>query len=65
MITNTVRFVSIKTAAQLTGLSQYYVRNGCRTGSIPHIMSGNRYKVDLLRFERQIDELNQEGAERD
>ena len=54
MSENTVRFVSIQKAAQLTGLSQYFIRNGCRAGSIPHIMSGNRYKVDLLRFERQI-----------
>ena len=49
-----VRFVSIKTASQITGLSQYYIRNGCRAGTIPHIMSGNRYKVDLQRFAETI-----------
>ena len=46
--------LSIKTAAEITGLSQYYIRNGCRAGTIPHIMSGNRYKVDLQRFAETI-----------
>lgn len=54
MSTFPVRFVSIKTAAEITGLSQYYIRNGCRAGTIPHIMSGNRYKVDLQRFSESI-----------
>ena len=40
-------FQTIPNAARLTGLSMYYLRKGCREGTVPHIMSGRIYKVDI------------------
>lgn len=40
-------FVSLEEAATITGLSQYYLRQGCRNGTTPHIRCGTSYKVNL------------------
>ena len=50
-----VPFMSIKDAATATGLSQFYIRNGCKDGSVPHIKSGNQYMVNVPLL---IEELN-------
>lgn len=45
---NNVRpFVSIDEAAQLTGLSRFYIRKGVRAGEIQHITSGTKYLINL------------------
>ena len=33
-------FMKINAAAKLTGLSSYFLRKGCKDGSVPHVMSG-------------------------
>lgn len=33
-------FQKIPEACRTTGLSQYFLRKGCRDGSIPHVMVG-------------------------
>ena len=40
-------FQKILEASKTTGLSQYYLRNGCRDGSIPHIKSGTVYLINV------------------
>ena len=40
-------FQKIADAATITGLSQYYLRQGCRDGSVPHIKSGSVYFVNI------------------
>lgn len=40
-------FLKIADAATATGLSQCFLRTGCRDGSVPHIMSGNTYYVNV------------------
>ena len=40
-------FQRIPDACRITGLSQYYLRNGCRDGSIPHIRSGSTYFINI------------------
>ena len=40
-------FQKIADAATTTGLSQFYLRRGCRDGSIPHIRSGTTYFVNI------------------
>lgn len=47
-------FLKIKDAAKVTGLSQHYLRNGCKDGSIPHIKSGTVYFVNVSALLKQL-----------
>lgn len=40
-------FQKIPVASKTTGLSQYFLRQGCKDGSIPHIKSGTVYLVNV------------------
>lgn len=40
-------FQKIPEACKTTGLSQYYLRKGCKDGSIPHIRSGPTYYINV------------------
>lgn len=40
-------FQKIPEACRTTGLSQYYLRKGCKDGSIPHIKSGPTYYINV------------------
>lgn len=51
------RFLSIRDAATVTGLSQFYLRNGCRDGSVPCIRSGRKYLVDVKSLNTMFDEV--------
>ncbi len=53
------QFVGIREAANMTGLSMYYLRNGCRAGTLPCIMCGNRYKVNLPAL---LEQMNRESS---
>lgn len=48
-------FMKIGAASRATGLSQYYLRQGCKNGSIPHIKSGTVYLVNVTKLLRQLD----------
>lgn len=48
-------FMKIREASAVTGLSQYYLRRGCRDGSIPHILSGTVYFVNVPSLLRKLD----------
>lgn len=50
-----VPFQKFKDASKTTGLSQYFLRQGCRNGTIPHIMSGTTYLVNVPALLRQLD----------
>ena len=52
-------FMKINAAAKLTGLSSYYLRKGCRDGSVPHVMSGTVYLVNVPQLLRK---LNADGG---
>lgn len=43
-------YMTIEEAANFTGISKFYIRNGCRRNEIPHIMSGSKYLVNVPRF---------------
>ena len=51
-------FLTIKEAAQLTGLSIRTLRDGCRRDTMPHIMSGNKF---LINAPMLLDDLNRES----
>ena len=40
-------FQTIRAACETTGLSQFYLRRGCKDGTIPHVMSGQIYYIDV------------------
>lgn len=40
-------FQKIADAVKTTGLSAYFLRQGCRDGSVPHIKSGSVYFVNI------------------
>ncbi len=40
-------FQKIPQAAKTTGLSRYFLRNGCKDGTVPHVMSGGVYYVNV------------------
>ena len=40
-------YQKINEAVQSTGLSAYYLRNGCKDGTIPHIRSGSVYYINV------------------
>lgn len=44
----------IPDACRTTGLSQYFLRKGCRDGSIPHIKSGQTYYINVPAFLKQL-----------
>lgn len=50
--------MTLKEACRETGYSVYYLRSGCKAGTVPHVMSGNRYLVNVPLL---IEQLNEES----
>lgn len=48
-------FMKIKEASQVTGLSMYYLRNGCKDGTVPCIKSGTVYFINVPRLLEKLD----------
>lgn len=42
-----IPYMKIKDAARATGLSTYFLRNGCKAGTVPHVMSGTVYFINV------------------
>ena len=47
-------FLRIKDACKVTGLSAYFLRSGCKNGTVPHIMSGTTYFINIPALLRQL-----------
>ena len=47
-------FQKITDAVRTTGLSAYYLRRGCKDGTIPHIKSGTTYFINVPALLRQL-----------
>ena len=47
-------FQKIPDACKTTGLSQYFLRKGCKDGSVPHIKSGPTYYVNIPALLEQL-----------
>lgn len=41
------RYQTIEHACKTTGFSMYYLRNGCKAGTVPHVKNGRVYMVDV------------------
>lgn len=55
-----VMFQPLSNAAQITGLSYFYIREGCDNGKIPYIMVGSDRRVNMPLF---LEQLNKESLE--
>ncbi len=47
-------FQRIPAACRITGLSQSYLRAGCKNGTVPHIKAGGTYLVNVPALLRQL-----------
>ena len=47
-------FQKIADAVKTTGLSAYYLRQGCRDGSVPHVKSGGTYYINIPGLLRKL-----------
>lgn len=47
-------FQSIPNASRKTGLSIYYLRKGCKEGTIPFIMCGSEYRINIPKLMEQF-----------
>ncbi len=48
-------FQKIKDASITTGLSQFFLRNGCKDGSVPNVKSGGVYYVNIPALLKKLD----------
>lgn len=55
-------FLKIKEAAVVTGLSEYFLRKGCRSGSVPHVCNGNVYLVNIPALLRKLGAIEEGKA---
>lgn len=56
-------FQKIAEASRTTGLSQYFLRNGCKDGSIPHIKSGTVYFINVPALIKMLGGGGDDGKE--
>ena len=47
-------FQRIPAACRITGLSQHFLREGCKDGTVPHIKAGGTYMVNIPALLRQL-----------
>lgn len=59
---NQAPFQKIPQACKTTGLSQFFLRNGCKDGTVPHVKSGGTYYIDVPAL---LDKLRAEAAHSD
>ncbi len=55
-------FQTIPQACKTTGLSMYFLRNGCRDGTIPHVKSGNTWYINIPALLRQLGATEEEAS---
>ena len=52
---NNPPFLKIKDAVKVTGLSAYFLRNGCKDNTVPHITtSGGVYYINIPALLKQL-----------
>ena len=58
-------FQPISAAAVMTGLSRYYLLNGCKAGEVPHIRVGSDYRINMPLLLEQLQAATEGGARRE
>ncbi len=54
-------FQTPRGAALISGLSPRYILNGCKAGTIPHVMCGADYRINMPLFLAQLDAQSKGG----
>ena len=54
-------FQKISEAVKTTGLSAYYLRRGCKDGSVPCVLSGNTFYINVPLLLKQLGVPNDGG----
>jgi hypothetical protein len=49
------RYQNIEDACRTTGLSKFFLRNGCRAGTVPHIRCGRVYMIDVVGLYKKLE----------
>ena len=58
-------FQSINDASRTTGLSLFYLRKGCREGTIPYVKSGTKYLINVPLLMKKMNVIdNDEEADK-
>ncbi len=57
-------YQKITDACKTTGLSAYYLRQGCRNGTVPHVKSGTVYFVNVPALLKKLETENHAAAGR-
>jgi excisionase family DNA binding protein len=52
-----VQFVGVKECCEITGLSEYFIRNAIRDGLIPVLRTGKKYLIDMDKLTEKMDEM--------
>lgn len=60
---NSKPFLPIREACEVTGLSQRFLREGCKAGKVPHVRSGAKYLINLPALLKKLGA--EEGGEKD
>ena len=55
-------FMKIPEAVKATGLSSYYLRNGCKDGTVPHVKSGGTYYINIPALLRQLGVVTEDST---
>ena len=50
-----VRYGTIRQTVKIVGLNEYSIRCMVKRGSVPGFRVGNRFYVDLVQFQEQLD----------
>ncbi len=58
---NVKPFLTIREACNYTGLSQHFLRDGCKAGWIPHVKSGNIYMINIRLLLETMDDMSREN----
>lgn len=56
-------YQTISVAARITGLSQYYIRTGCKSGTVPHVKCGDEYRVCMPQFLAQLEKQARDSVQ--
>lgn len=57
-------FQRINEAARTTGLSSFYLREGCKSGDVPHVKSGDTYYINIPALYRKLGVYENEEEKR-